>query len=186
MKKCLLILLMLITLVSCNSSAKPEYPYTINSKNVDMSGYKGVNSTNHNFKGIVVDELFNVIDNKSSGIFLLGRSNCPCCQTVTRYMNEVAKELGVTIYYMDVYDEDEPITDQATQEKLKEYMWDILSKDEEGNKTLYTPQLFSVINGKFVASQVCYDDIDFSDPPSDKQIENIKKAYRKIMEPFKE
>ena len=64
MKKVFLVLLTFVLLCSC--SKKTNYTYDINSRNVDMSSYEGLSATNHMFKAITVQELFNVIDNKSS------------------------------------------------------------------------------------------------------------------------
>lgn len=187
MKKFLIILLM-ITLCACTKKEElpiPEYPYEIVSDRVDMSEYEGVTSTNHNFRLIKVSELFNTIDQSSSGIFYLGRTNCGCCQRVCRYLNEVAKELDVTIYYIDVYNPEEDLTeDRELQDKLREYLFEILGTDDEGNKTLLTPQVFSVVNGKFYGSQICFDDYQLDPTPTDTQIEKFKDSYRKLMKPF--
>ena len=184
MKK-ILITILLILLCACNSSNKtPKYTYEIQSDPVDMSSYEGVISTKHNFRSIVVSEFYNCIDNESSGIFYLGRSNCGCCQTVTKYLSEVASELGVTIYYLDAYNQKEPLTEEKNYMKLMEYMKSIL-KEEDGEKVLLTPHLFTVINGKYVGSQVCYDNLDFDGQnPKEQQIESLKEVYRMILQPF--
>ena len=182
MKKILLILLLL--LCSCTSVTKPEYPYEVENTKVDMSEYSGVSSTNHNFRLIKVSELFKCIDEKSSGVFYLGRENCHCCQQIVRYLNEAAQELNVTVYYIDVFDEDEPLTDQTRQDKLFEYLYDILGTNEEGERVLLTPHVFSVVNGQFYGSQICFDNLQFSDVPTEKEIKKLKDVYKKIMKPF--
>ena len=132
---------------------------------------------------IIPDELFRCIDNKSSGVFYLGRTNCGCCQRVCRYLNEVAQELGVTVYYIDVYNEDESLMDKEVQDRMYEYLDPIL-KEEEGEKNILTPQVFSVINGKFAGSQICFDNYVLDPTPTQKQIEDFKNAYRDILRPF--
>lgn len=181
MKK-LLIILMLLCLIGCKDEIK--YPYKINSRNVDMSSYEDLSAYDHNFKAITVLELFNCIDNKSSGVFYLGRSNCGCCQTTVYYLNEVAKEYGVTIYYIDVYDEVLPLTDEDLCEQLKEYLIDILDKNEEGEKELQTPTVFNVINGNIEDSLICLANLSWDDIPNEKQILELKKQYSKIIKPF--
>ena len=188
MKKILIVLCFLVCFSSCTKKEEeiPEvhYSYEVTSEKVDMSAYEGVSSTNHNFRLIRVSEFFKVIDNKSSGIFYLGRDNCECCQKVCKYLNEVAMELGVTVYYIDVYDPIEPLTDRETIDKLHDYLYPILGTDDEGNKVLLTPQVFSVIDGEYYASQICFDNYKLDDVPTDSQIEKFKDSYRYIMRPF--
>ena len=83
------------------------------------------------------------------------------------------------------YNEEEDIaSDKQLQDKLFDYMYEILGSDGEGNKTLLTPQVFSVINGEFYGSQICFDDYELDPEPSSVQIERFKDSYRKIMKPF--
>ena len=183
MKKVFSFVLILLLLCGCNSNGI-NYTYNIKSKDVDMSCYDGVNSTNHMFRGITVQELFNCIDNKSSGVFYLGRENCGCCQTCITYLDQASRELNVTVYYIDVYDEDMPITDKETIEKLKEYIGPILAKDDEGVKQLQTPTVFSVVNGEFINSIICLADYPWDTPPTKSQEEKLLNKYKEILKPF--
>jgi len=186
MKKLLIILLLTLSLAACAKKEEipvPEYPYEIVSDRVDMSGYEGVSSTDHNFRLTKTAELFHTIDEKSSGIFFLGMHGCNCCQRVCRYINDVAKELGVTVYYIDVHNPDDPLTEKDVQDKLVDYLYEILGTGEDGEKTLLTPQVFSIVNGEFYGSQICYDNYSLD---SDSKIEQFKDSYRKLMRPFAE
>ena len=188
MKKIFIVLSVLLALCSCAKKIEEQqikYTYDIVSKRVDMSGYEGVSSTKHNFRLTTPSELFNVIDNKSSGVFFLGTTNCGCCQRVCRYLNEVAQELGVTVYYIDVYNEEESLRDADVQDKVKEYLYPILG-EENGEKTILTPQVFSIINGELSGSQICFDDYVLDPTPTDEQIEKFKGSYRAILKPFAE
>ena len=185
MKKIILILAVMMLMCSCGKKEEPvNYTYEIKSKNVDMSGYEGVNSTKHNFRLITPTEFFNAYDAKSSGVFYLGRTNCACCQRVCRYLDEVARELDVTVYYIDPYNEEESLTGNPELfAKMKEYMFPILGI-EDGEKSLLTPQVFSLINGKYAGSQICFDNYVLDLPPTDEQVEKFKDAYRAILRPF--
>ena len=58
MKRCFLLLCVMLVLSSCgkkNETEKISYNYEIVSKSVDMSGYEGVNSVKHNFRLIIPD-----------------------------------------------------------------------------------------------------------------------------------
>lgn len=185
MKK-ILIVLMLLVLCACQKDEPiiDTSGYEIVSDRVDMSSYYGVNSIDHKFRLVTCKELFNTIDNKGSGVFYLGRSNCNCCQDVTKYLNEVAKELDVTIYYIDVYNpNDDLASSKELQDELLKYLHDICAEDDEGNKALFTPHLFQVINGELGDSQICHDGIFVSDP-TEKDIQNLKKVYTRILKPF--
>ncbi|MDO4197651.1 MAG: hypothetical protein Q4D13_01515 [Erysipelotrichaceae bacterium] len=187
MKKLLCILMVFCVLCGCSSSQKEtiNYTYDIVAKKVDMSVYKGVNSTDNCFMEVGVSQLFNVIDNESSGLFLLGRSNCNCCQRVTRYINEVGMNLGVTIYYIDANSEEENLVDnKELQDKLQEYMYDILGTDENGEKVLLTPHLFQVINGKLGDNHICFDGLELDVSPTLDQISKLESVYERIIKPF--
>lgn len=182
MKKVFLVLLTFVLLCSC--SKKINYTYDINSRNVDMSSYEGLSATNHMFKAITVQELFNVIDNKSSGVFYLGRTNCSCCQITVKYLNEVALVYNVPVYYIDVYDEQMPINDEL-KDKLTIYLYDIVA-EIDGEKQLQTPTIFSVINGEITNSLICLSNWDWNPTPTKKQEEKLLKKYKEIITPFAE
>lgn len=186
MKKLLSIFIVLLLLCSCKKNEnKVNYTYDIVSKVVDMSSYDGVNSIDHMFKGITVDQLYNTIDNKSSAVFYLGRSNCECCQTCVKYLNEVAKDLGVTVYYIDVYDKDMPIESDEEILKLTNCLLPILA-EVDGEKELQTPTVFSVINGELENSLICLANWTWDYPPKDSQINKLKNKYIQILKPFVE
>ena len=54
----------------------------------------------------------------------------------------------------------------------------------EIEKVLLTPHVFSVVNGEFYGSQVCYDNLELDYNPTDKQVEALINVYLKIFEPF--
>ena len=55
--------------------------------------------------------------------------------------------------------------------------------DENGNKTLLTPQVFSIVNGEFYGSQICFDNYSLD---NEAKIEQFKDSYRSLMKPFAE
>lgn len=183
-KKVITLLLILITLIGCSNKTEVNYTYDIQSKPVDMSSYDRVNSTDHMFKAITVQELFNCIDNKSSAVFYLGRTNCGCCQTTVMYLDEAAKQANVTIYYMDVYNEQMPITDKEIADKLKLYMFDILYINEDGKRELQTPTVFNVVNGEIKDSLICLGNLAWDDEPTEAQKNQLINKYREIFKPF--
>ena len=184
MKRILSMLSILLLLCACTNGSDIKYPYSVNATSVDMSSYPGILSTKHNFKQIKAIELYNTIDKQSSGLFYVGTSSCNCCQKVTKYVNEVAQELDVTIYYLDVYNPEEDLSEKEKLTELMSYLDPVLGKNENGEKVVFTPHLISIINGEFSTSQICYDDLGISDINDEKSVEKLKDVYRKIMKPF--
>ncbi|MBO4918560.1 MAG: hypothetical protein J5365_00230 [Erysipelotrichaceae bacterium] len=191
MKKILLILMMFLMLCSCRNEEEreteiPEYTFEMQSEPIDMSGYDGVTSTRHKFRIIRLSEVFRTIDEKSSGVFFIGRTNCGCCQEVVMILNEAAMECDVNIYYIDPYDEDyNLVSDMEMREKTMNYLYEILDENEEGEKDLMTPHLFTVINGHFGDSQICFDNMRVDNADAEKKTKALKKRYLEILEPFK-
>lgn len=183
MKKIIFVLTLLLVLSGCSNKMVVNYTYDIKSKDVDMSSYEEVNSTNHMFKGITIQELFNCIDNKSSGIFYFGRTNCACCQICAKYINKAAEDLNLTVFYIDVYDKDMPI-DSELQNKLKEYLKPILEKDDEGVPMLQTPIVFSVINGELFDSIIGLGTLEWDNVPTKPQENKLINRYKEIFKPF--
>lgn len=189
MKKifCLFIVLLLVT--GCNESGV-NYTYDIKSSEVDMSGYEGVNSVNHNFRKITIDQLFNCVDEKSSGVFIMGMENCGCCQISVRYLNQAAQELGVTVYYIDVYDMSMPLIGDDCQEcvvrrdRLKEILNRILTVGEDGEKKLETPTVFSIVNGEVKDYLICHGNLSWDAVPTESQVNKLVNKYKEILKPF--
>ena len=177
MKKILMLLCVLF--VICGCSAKPDLSYEVNSYPVDMSGYDGVTSVGHNFVGVEVDEVFRAIQEKGSAVFYLGFKGCEHCQKAVKHLNKVAQELGVTVCYIDAKSETHPVTNEDLDD-LTIALYDVLNRDEYGEKALYTPHVFSIINGKIAGSYISMKETG----DEAKDGENIEKIYRKILEPF--
>ena len=191
-KKVVAILLILLTCVSCGEKSDINYPYEIKSHDVDMSKYDGVNSTDHMFKRVTIDQLFNCVDLKSSGVFYLGRTNCGCCQTTVQYMNEAAKEANVYIYYIDVYDPDMPMVISGEDcaeckqrsDRIEEILYNFLDVNDEGEKVLQTPTVFTVINGEVTDCLICMNGLNWDSPPTENQINRLKNRYIEMFKPF--
>ena len=76
------------------------------------------------------------------------------------------------------------ITAEELQDKLFDYLYKILGKDENGNKTLLTPHFFSVVNGDFYKDLICFDGLKLDPEPTAEQVEKLENVYREIMKPF--
>lgn len=182
----ILALLLIVLLGGCQKKEKavPEFPYEVHSEKIDMSGYSGLSSTQHNFRLVSIEELYRTIDEKSSGVFYLATTSCGCCQNITRYLSEVASELGVTVYYIDAFDPENDLSTREANERLVSYIEPIMGLDDNGNKVVLTPHLIVVTNGELSGSQICYDGLGISDISLDRNIRKLEDVYRSLLEPF--
>ena len=176
MKK-LLILLCFFLLIGC--APKPDLSYEVESYPVDMSVYDGVTSVGHAFVGVAPTEVFRAIQEKGSAIFYLGYGDCAFCQKYVKHLNKVAMDLGVTVCYIDAKSKTYPLTNELMDDLIVA-LYDVLRRDENGEKALYTPHIFTIINGKIASSQISMTETD--DPVKDG--EKLEKIYRKMLEPF--
>ena len=95
-------------------------------------------------------------------------------------------EADVNVYYIDPYDEEfDLVSDGEMRKKTMEYLYEILDPNEEGEKDLMTPHFFTVINGHFGDSQVCYDHMKVEGNDPDTKAAKLKARYLEMLEPFK-
>ena len=175
MKKILLSILLIFMAVGMVGCSEEDINYIdIEATDVDMSVYDGMNSLNHHFKSITPTELLRVYNEGGSGIFYIGYSGCHNCQAAVKYIEEAAANNDVTVYYMDCYNPYDPLSEHV--DEFIETFKDVLREDEEGNKTIYTPQVMTFVNGKVADSIIAL-------PEGDS--ETIVNTYSSIMERFK-
>ena len=194
MKKLLVLLTSFFMLIGCSVKPDVKYNYDIKYSDADMTGYNDMKDVEVTcFKKVTASELYNCVENKGSGIFYLGYDTCPFCNKCIKYLNEEALDMGVTIYYIDAMNEEEPIIgNNENIRKLTNFLMPILEEDKEsGKKVLMTPHIFSIVNGEFFGSYVSLPykingDVDFDNPPTERQIKKIKNIYKLLFEPFVE
>ncbi len=86
-----------------------------------------------------------------TGVVFLGFPECPWCQTYAKYLNEVAKEVGVDkIYYYNIL-EDRTNNTEVYQE-IVSLLSDTLQYDNEGNYRIYVPNVSFHVNGTIIGS----------------------------------
>lgn len=174
--KVLTSIICLLALMVCSSCAKNEpINFTsINSFTVDMSGYEGMNSINHNFEGITPEEFIKVYNDKGSGCFYIGFENCGYCQEMVKYINQAAKNTNSKIYYIDAYSDLYPLSDFYNE--IYEILYPVLLDGKDGEKVIKTPHFFTLINGEISSSKIgVYNDSE----------EKIIKNYEKMINSLK-
>ena len=88
-----------------------------------------------------------------TGVVYLGFPECPWCQTYVKYLNEVAKEVGVDkIYYYNIL-EDRTNNTEFYQEVVS-ILGDNLEHDDEGNSRIFVPNVSFHVGGKIVGNDL--------------------------------
>ena len=146
--------------------------------------YDNMSSTKHNFKEVNLFDVYDFIEKGGSGIFYLGYTSCHNCMTAVQYINQAAEEMGVTVYYINIDREDYHVADNKdVYNEVVEKLNPILGKDATGEKGIFTPDVFQVINGEFGDYFVgLTDDFDASNPEKTKKLVDV---YKNLMKPFK-
>lgn len=185
MKKLLSLLLVLLCLTGCSK----EYPspdlsndFQLETYMVDMSGYDNLKSSGHMFKGTTVSELKRTVDEKGYGVFVLSRTSCSHCQLAMQYLNAVAEELNVYVYYIDAESDTYPIIDTENYDILFNILEPVLDKDDNGDKVIQTPDVFTIVDGEISANQIGTTWTGSS--YSDQDVEKLEEVYRAMLKPF--
>lgn len=184
MKKIFSLICILLMLFGCSKKATNERyeQMQLDTYACDMSLYENMSSTNHQFKGISVAELKKVFDEKGNALVIFSYTDCPHCQKIIQHVNQLAKDLNVTVYYLNAYSKEFPIVGTDNYQILIDLCESVLEKDEDtGEKVLKTPMLFSIINGEIYD---CMIGGNLSDPPTDSEIKVLKDEIYRILLPF--
>jgi len=111
-----------------------------------------------------IDEIIKIME-KGTGVVYLGFPECPWCQAYVKYLNEVAKEVGIEkIYYYNILEDRKNNTEGY--KKIVKLLEDYLQTDAEGNPRVYVPNVSFHINGKVIGNdyETSLDTHELSDP----------------------
>ena len=188
MKKLLITLFLCLALFACSNTNSTNEKTQLNeieisSYPVDMSGYKGISSTRHNFKGISPSEIIRIIEEKGSAIIYMGFDGCHVCQEAAKYINEVAEELEVTVYYLNCADPKYPLSGKIYNQ-LMEKLDPILDTNKAGQKTIFTPHVFTIENGELKNGHISVVDSWEDGRPSEDSVNELKAIYKDLMANF--
>ena len=96
------------------------------------------------------DEVVKILEH-GTGVVFLGFPECPWCQAYAPYLNEVAKEVGISkVYYLDIL-EDRKNNTEAYQQ-IVSLLDGKLQFDEEGKARVYVPDAAFVVNGEIIGN----------------------------------
>jgi len=167
-------------LTSCYSKDY-SIPYDIETYDCDMSLYEEVNEKDNCFKQTSVEQLEKLIEEKGYGIFVFSRTSCSHCQIVMKYIDEIASDMGLTVFYIDALSEEHPVLGTSNFDFLMDYLNDYLKSGEDGPE-LQTPHVFTIMDGEIKDSKVgtTWNGLDYSDD----DIESLKQLYIEMFKPF--
>lgn len=191
MKKIVLIFTLMMTLVSCGKAqaTETEVDETVtitnsvefNTTTADMSGYKWLYDSEPAFVEITLEESIRMFSEGGSGILYYGYAGCPWCERAVPILNEVAKDLGVTVYYINVHAQ----TTMEAYNELLTYITPILETDSNGEPEFKVPEVIGVKNGEITDHHLALVDgfkIEGEESQlDDSQKEEMENIYRTII-----
>lgn len=131
-----------------------------------------------------IDEIINIME-RGTGVVYLGFPECPWCHVYVKYLNEVAKEVGIEkIYYYNVLEDRTNNTENY--QKLTEILKGHLQYDEEGNEKIYVPNVSFHIEGKIIGNdyETSKDTHGFKEPSdywTEDEVKELKNTLTKYM-----
>jgi len=167
-------------------------------KATDMSGYKYLTDKNPAFIQISMKESMHLIDNGGSGILLYSYPKCPYCNRAVPVLNDAAKEMGIKVYYIDVYEKDLMTSDgNSFSAEGKTIIQSMLTHFDsilahEPNKTtgevepvLYTPEVVAIKKGQIIGHHTSLVDSivlnSDADQMTDEQKAELKGDYEDLI-----
>lgn len=161
-----------LLLASCGGDAEqaelPSSPFAGRDA-VDMSSYKGLGDYDKElrFADTTVAEIDQLMKDKESFIFIAAYEDCDYCSAIIPYLNDALTEADTYAGYLDTRKDPEWMNnaDIDDYELFVERFGRYLEEDENGNRHLYTPDLYVIKNGKVKAHHQGVVD-GFDDPES--------------------
>ncbi len=131
-----------------------------------------------------IDEIINILE-KGTGIVYLGFPECKWCQRYTKYLNEVAMDMGISkIYYYNIREDRKLNTENY--HKIVSILENYLQNDEEGNKRIYVPSVIALKKGEIVGfdDETAWDTKGFETPDeywNTDEVNDLKEKLEKMI-----
>lgn len=131
------------------------------------------------------DEVLSLMDNEYSGIIVYGFKECPWCQAVISYVDEIAKEKGYKeVLYLDIRDMRDNEESQDREKYLQIYE-NIKDKIDNPVK-IFAPTITVMSKGEVVSYSIGTVDshqkneLNILPPMTDAQIEELRELFREM------
>ena len=131
-------------------------------------------------------EIIQILEN-GTGVVYLGFPECKWCQAYVPYLDEVAKENNIDkIYYFNIREDREKNT--ADYKKIVELTSDFLLYNDEGQKRVFVPDVYVVLDGEILShnneTSMITEDILPIDYWTDEKLDNLKKTLKEMFTPL--
>lgn len=186
---------------SASASAETVYPQvtitspieiTIKDENPDLSGYQFFEDPDPVLKEITFTEATRLIEEGGSGLILYSATWCPFCQRAIPQVNYVAKQMGVTVYYVCLNnDAEHAVSTEELNELCRNLDWIEWEKDEanpDGAElpNFQIPLFLGVKNGEITGHHLSLVDsfslVDENSQMNSDQIAELRGIYAQIIE----
>lgn len=137
------------------------------------------------FTYATVDEIIDVLDG-GSGIVYLGFPECQWCEAYVPYLNEVAKDVGISeILYYNI--REDRSNNSENYQRIVELLDGYLQNDEDGNPRIYVPAVIFVNNGTMVGfdDETSLDTGGFTNPDdywTEEEVNDLKSRLTSYMQ----
>lgn len=159
----------------------------------DMTAYKDFMDTDHVYREITMAEGNQLLESDKTFVLYYGFSTCPWCIEVLPILNDVAKEYGMNVEYINVRPEgtdssnDIRVDSNPDYVKTVELTSEFLSVNDEGAKRLYVPFVFFVKDGTIVAAhEATFPEHDAHERKmTEEEVQRLTKIYQEGFEKLK-
>ena len=133
-----------------------------------------------------INQIIKILEN-GRGVVYLGFPECPWCQRYVKYLNEVAKDIGINkIYYYNIKEDRKNNTEEYQQ--IVSLLEDYLQYDEEGNKRIYAPSVITVDSSEIIGfdDETAWDTKEHEKPSdywTEDEVKDLKEKLEKMMNP---
>lgn len=157
----------------------------VNDSELFASEYKQVDEDNV-FVYRDAKEIIRILEN-GTGVVYLGFPECKWCQAYVPYLDEVAKENNInTIYYFNIKEDREKNT--SDYKKIVELTSEFLGYDDEGEKRVFVPDVYVVLDGEILShnneTSMITEDILPIDYWTDEKLDNLRETLTEMFEPL--
>jgi len=135
-----------------------------------------------------IDEIITIMEH-GTGVVYLGFPECPWCNAYVKYLQEVAKEVGISkIYYYNILQDRTNNTEDY--QKIVALLEKELQFDDEGKPRVYVPNVSFHIRGELIGndSETSLDTKGFDNPEdywTEDEVKDLKATLKNYMEQVK-